>query len=59
LAHGYKICTLCMATNIRDTVVIVDASANSKLLHLRLGHMSEKVMKVLLSKEKLPELRSG
>jgi len=58
LAHGYKTCTLYMTTNIIDTVAIVDASVNSKLWHLRLGHMSKKGMKVLLSKEKLPELKS-
>jgi hypothetical protein len=58
LEPGYKTSTLYMTTNIRDTVVVADASANSKLWHLRLGHISEKGMKVLLSKGKLPELKS-
>lgn len=31
LAQGYKTGTLYMTTNIRDTVVVVDASVNSKL----------------------------
>jgi hypothetical protein len=31
LAHGYKTSTLYMTTNIRDTVAVADASANSKL----------------------------
>jgi hypothetical protein len=44
LAHGYKINTLYMTTKIRDTVAVADASANSKLWHLKLGHMSEKEM---------------
>jgi ACT domain-containing protein len=33
-----------MTTNIRDTIDAVDASANSKLWHLKLGYMSEKGM---------------
>jgi hypothetical protein len=44
LAHGYKTSTLYMTTNIRDIVAVADASANSKLWHLKLGHMSEKGM---------------
>jgi len=58
LAQGCKTCTLYMTTNIRDTVAAVDVSVNSKLWQLRLGHMSEKGMKVLLSKGKLPKLKS-
>jgi hypothetical protein len=46
-----------MITNIRDTIVVANASANLKLWHLRLGLMSEKGMKVLLSKGKLLELK--
>jgi hypothetical protein len=44
LAHGYKTSTLYMTTNIRDTVAVANASANSKLWHLKLSHMSEKGM---------------
>jgi hypothetical protein len=47
-----------MTTNIRDTVTVGDASVNSKLWHLRLGHISKKWMKVLLFKRKLLELKS-
>lgn len=43
-----------MKNNSKDTVVIVAASAKSDLWHRRLGHMSEKGMKVFLSKGKLP-----
>jgi hypothetical protein len=58
LAQDNKTCTLYMTINIRDTTAFVDASVNSKLWHLKLGHMSEKGMKVLLSKGKLPALKS-
>jgi hypothetical protein len=37
LAQGHKPGTLYMTTNIRDITVVVDASVNSKLWHLRLG----------------------
>lgn len=55
VARGCKTDTLYMTTNTRDTVAIADASVDSNLWHLRLGHMSEKGMKVLLSNGKLPE----
>jgi hypothetical protein len=58
VARGCKTDTLYMTTNTRDTVAIADASVDSNLWHLRLGHMSEKGMKVLLSNGKLPELKS-
>jgi hypothetical protein len=58
LARDHKTGTLYMTTNSRDTIVIADTGVDSKLWHLRLGHMSKKGMKVLLSKEKLPELKS-
>ena len=58
LATGHKTNTLYMTTNSKDTDAVVYTTADSKLWHLRLGHMSEKGMKVLLSKGKLPELKS-
>jgi len=58
LAQGYKTGTLYMTKNIRDIAAVVDASVDSKFWHPRLGHMSEKGMKVLLSKGKLPALKS-
>ncbi|KAJ9684867.1 hypothetical protein PVL29_017044 [Vitis rotundifolia] len=42
----------------RDTIAVADASTDTSLWHRRLGHMSEKGMKMPLSKGKLPELKS-
>ena len=56
MAHGHKTGTLYMTTNNRDIVAVAAMSVDSKLWHLRLGHMSEKWMKVLISKGKLLEL---
>ena len=47
-----------MTSSPRDIIAVVDASIDTSLWHRRLGHMSEKGMKTLLSKEKLPELKS-
>ena len=55
---GKKTGTLYMTSSPRDTIVVADASTNTSLWHRRLGHMSEKGMKMLLSKGKLPELKS-
>ena len=54
LAHGKKTDTLYMTSSPRDTIAVADTS----LWHRRLGHMSEKWMKLLLSKGKQPELKS-
>ena len=58
LAHGKKTGTLYMTSSPRDTIAITDASTDISLWHRRLGHMSEKVMRMLLSKGKLLELKS-
>ena len=58
LAHGKKTDNLYMTSSPRDTITIADASTDTSLWHHRLGHMSEKGMKMLLSKGKLPELKS-
>ena len=58
MARGKKIGTLYMTSSPRDTIAIADASTDTSLWHRRLGHMSEKGMKMLLSKGKLPELKS-
>ncbi|RVW80914.1 Retrovirus-related Pol polyprotein from transposon TNT 1-94 [Vitis vinifera] len=58
LARGKKAGTLYMTSCPRDTIAIVDASIDTSLWHHKLGHMSEKGMKMLLSKGKLPELKS-
>ncbi|KAE8684638.1 Chitin elicitor receptor kinase 1 [Hibiscus syriacus] len=40
------------------TFSVADADGKSNLWHQRLGHMSEKGMKILLSKGKLPDLKN-
>uniref|UniRef100_A0A7N2RFG7 Integrase catalytic domain-containing protein n=1 Tax=Quercus lobata TaxID=97700 RepID=A0A7N2RFG7_QUELO len=58
LTRGKKTGTLYMTSSPRDTIAVADASTDISLWHRRLGHMSEKGMKMLLSKGKLPELKS-
>ena len=58
MARGKKTDTLYMTSSPRDTIAVADASTDTSLWHCRLGHMSEKGMKILLSKGKLPELKS-
>nr|CAN80991.1 hypothetical protein VITISV_021529 [Vitis vinifera] len=58
LARGKKTGTLYMTSCPRDTIAVADASTDTSLWHRRLGHMSEKEMKMLLSKGKLSELKS-
>ena len=58
MARGKKIGTLYMTSNPKDTIAVVNASTDTSLWHCRLGHMSEKGMKMLLSKGKLPKLKS-
>ena len=47
-----------MTSSPRDTIAVADASTDTSLWHRKLGHMSEKGIKMLLSKGKLPELKS-
>ena len=58
LARGKKTGTLYMTLSPRDTIAIAEASTDISLWYSRLGHMSEKWMKILLSRGKLPELKS-
>ena len=58
LACGKKTGTLYMTSSPRDTIAVADASTDTSLWHRGLGHMSEKGMKMLLSKGKLLELKS-
>ena len=62
MARGKKTGTLYMTSNLRDTIVVADASTDASTdtsqWHRKLGHMSEKGMKMLLLKGKLPELKS-
>ncbi|XP_075087872.1 putative mitochondrial protein AtMg00300 [Nicotiana tabacum] len=41
----------------KDTIATIDHGRDTTLWHRRLGHMSEKGMKLLASKEKLPNLK--
>ena len=57
-SSGKKISTLYMTTKPDDVVVVAIGNDDTSLWHNRLGHMSQKEMKELLSKEKLPELKN-
>ena len=58
IARGKKTSTLYVTSNLENIVAVVDADGKSNLWHQRLGHMSEKGMKTLLSKGKLPDLKN-
>ena len=58
LVCGKKTGTLYMTSSPRDTVGVAEASTDTSLWHHRLGHISEKGMKMLLSRGKLQELKS-
>ena len=58
LSRGKKTGTLYMTSSPRDIIAVTEASIGTSLWHRKLGHMSEKGMKMLLSKGKLPELKS-
>ena len=58
MACEKKTGTLYMTSSPRDTIAVADASTDTSLWHRKLGHMSEKGMKMLLSRGKLPELKS-
>ena len=47
-----------MTSSPTNTIAVVEASTDISLYHRRLGHMSEKGMKMLLLKGKLSELKS-
>ena len=50
--------TLYMTSSPKDTIAVAEASTDTSVWHCRLSYMSEKGMKILLSKRKLPELKS-
>ncbi|CAH9144429.1 unnamed protein product [Cuscuta epithymum] len=59
VAKGKKEGTLYMTTNSKDCIDVVAAATNDlNLWHCRLDHMSEKGMKELCSKGKLPGLKT-
>ena len=58
MARGKKTGILYITSSPRDIIAVADASTDTSLWHRRLGHMSEKGIKMLLSKGKLVELKS-
>ena len=58
MACKKKTGTLYMTSSPRYTIAVAEASTDTSLWHHRLGHMSEKGMKMLLSRGKLPKLKS-
>ena len=58
LAHGKKTGPQYMTSSLRDIITVAEASTVASLWHRRLCHISEKGMKMLLSKGKLPKLKS-
>ena len=58
MACEKKTGTLYMTLSPRDTITVAEASIDASLWHHRLGYMSEKGMKMLLSKGKLSKLKS-
>ena len=58
VSRGKKVETLYLTQRQKDTIVVVACSIDSKLWHRRPGHMSEKGMKLLASKGKIPNLES-
>ena len=58
VARGKKVGTLYLTPGQTDTIAVATYSVDSKLWHRRFGHMSEKRMKLLASKEKIPNLES-
>ncbi|KAE8698301.1 hypothetical protein F3Y22_tig00110599pilonHSYRG00009 [Hibiscus syriacus] len=58
IARGKKTGTLYITSNLENIIAVADADGKSNLWHQRLGHMSEKGMKTLLSKGKLPDLKN-
>ena len=58
IAQGNKIGMLFFNSSCRGTIAVVDATVNSDLWHYRLGHMSEKWMRMLYSDGKLQGLKA-
>jgi hypothetical protein len=58
LARGKKTGTLYMTTRFADIIASTEVENQAQLWHCRLGHMSQKGMKILQSKRKLPELKN-
>ena len=58
LARGKKTGALYMTSSTRETIAVAEAINDTSLWHHRLDHMSQKGMKTLLSRGKLPKLKS-
>ncbi|KAE8711123.1 hypothetical protein F3Y22_tig00110303pilonHSYRG00264 [Hibiscus syriacus] len=58
IARGKKTGTLYITSNLENIIAVADVDGKSNLWHQRLGHMSEKGMKILLSKGKLSDLKN-
>ena len=58
IAQGKKRSTLYMTTEPGDVVAVAAGNGDASLWYNRLGHMSQKEMKELLSKGKLPKLKN-
>ncbi|KAL8162558.1 hypothetical protein V2J09_014047 [Rumex salicifolius] len=59
IARGKMEGTLYSTGGSSDCIVVVRENGDADLWHCRLGHMSEKGMKVLCSKDLLPGLKSA
>ena len=59
MARGKKTGTLYMTPASEDIIATAETKNQVDLWHYRLGHMSEKGMKLLLSKGKLSGLKSA
>ena len=58
IAQEKKRSTLYMIIELAHVVVVTAANDDTSLWHNKLGHISQKRMKKLLSKGKLPELKN-
>ena len=58
LACGKKTGTLYMTIRFADIIAFTKAENQAQLWHCRLGHISQKGMEILQSKEKLSELKN-
>ncbi|WCJ44212.1 Retrovirus-related Pol polyprotein from transposon TNT 1-94 [Euphorbia peplus] len=59
VARGEKVGSLYVTDNVCNSIDVVSEVVNTDLWHCRLGHMSEKGIKVLFSKGLLPGLKSA
>lgn len=58
VARGTKMSTLYLINSSASLVAVAGAKADPNLWHNRLGHMSDKGMKVLATKGLLPDMKS-